>query len=292
MIARRPGTRPRRGRVRARPAPTVKRASARRRFSARRALAALTLVASGLAIYGLAASPAFAVRGISTSGADLTGEAAVLAALSLSTPSAGPAGEGGGVSIVTLRTAPLAARIAALPTVASAVVSASLPDAHEVAVTEREPILVWEAQGRRWLVDREGRVLADASSAGATAAAVQAAQGLPVIVDGRKGSATLAPGSAIDRIDLDVATRLASLTPGDIGSTAEDLVVSVADPTGWSLSVPDGWEAVFGFYPGSIRPPDLIPEQVRLLRSLLGVREDRLKRAILASGESGTYSLR
>jgi len=292
MIARRPGTRPRRGRVRARPTPTVKRASARRRFSARRALAALTLVASGLAIYGLAASPAFAVRGISTRGADLTGEAAVLAALSLPTPAAGPAGEGGGVSIVTLRTAPLAARVAALPTVASAVVSASLPDALEVAVTERRPILVWEAQGRRWLVDREGRVLADAASTDATAAAAEAARGLPVIADGRKGSAALAPGSTVDRIDLDVATRLASLTPEDVGSEAESLVVSVADATGWSLSVPDGWEAVFGFYPGSIRPPDLIPEQVRLLRSLLAVREDRLKRAILASGESGTYSLR
>jgi POTRA domain, FtsQ-type len=292
MIARRPGTRPRRGRVRARPAPTVKRASARRRFSARRALAALTLVASGLAIYGLAASPAFAVRGISTTGADLTGEAAVLAALALPAPTAGPDGAQGGVSIVTLRTAPLAARVASLPTVASVVVSASLPDALQVAVTEREPILVWEAQGRRWLVDREGRVLADASPAGTTAAAAEAARGLPVILDDRKGSATLTPGSTIDRIDLDVATRLASLTPDDIGSTAKRLVVSVADPTGWSLSVPDGWEAVFGFYPGSIRPPDLIPEQVRLLRSLLGVREDRLKRAILASGESGTYSLR
>ncbi|MCU0505757.1 MAG: FtsQ-type POTRA domain-containing protein [Chloroflexi bacterium] len=259
MIARHPGSSPRRGRARTRPTPTVRRASARRRFSPRRALAALALVASGLAIYGLAASPAFAVRSVTTTGAGLTGEAEILAALALPTPVAGPDGEQGGVSVVTLATAPLAARVAALPTVASVVVTAALPDAVQVAVTEREP----------------------------------AASGdLPSIVDERKGSAALVPGAMIDRVDLDVATRLASLTAADIGSSAETIAVSVTDPTGWSLSVPDGWEAVFGFYPGSIRPPDIIPEQVRLLRSLLAVREDRLKRAILASGETGTYSLR
>jgi hypothetical protein len=292
MIARRPGSDPRRVRVRPRPSPTVKRASARRRFSARRALAALTLVASGLAIYGLAASPAFAVRGITATGAALTGDAPVLDALAL--PVSAPAAEGdeSGVNIVTLATAPLAARVAALPTVASVVVTAALPDTLHVAVTERAPILVWKVAGRRWLVDREGRVLADAEAADATAAATEAAAGLPTIADERKGAGDLAPGSAVDPVDLDVATRLASLTPRDIGSKAESIVVSVTDPTGWSLSVPDGWDAVFGFYPGSVRPPDLIPEQVRLLRSLLGVREDRLKRAILASGETGTYSLR
>jgi hypothetical protein len=292
MIARRSGSDPRRGRVRARPVPTVKRASARRRFSARRALAALTLVASGLAIYGLAASPAFAVREIAATGAALTGDAPVLEALAMTVPAPAAAGGEGGVNIVTLATAPLAARVAALPTVASVVVTAALPDALHVAVTEREPILVWEVAGRRWLVDREGRVLADAASADATAAATEAASGLPTVADDRRGSKTLAPGSAVDPVDLDVATRLASLTPGDIGSKAESIVVSASDPTGWSLSVPDGWEAVFGFYPGSVRPPDLIPEQVRLLRSLLAVREGRLKRAILASGETGTYSLR
>jgi cell division septal protein FtsQ len=290
MIARHPGSSPRRGRARTRPTPTVRRASARRRFSPRRALAALALVASGLAIYGLAASPAFAVRSVTTTGAGLTGEAEILAALALPTPVAGPDGEQGGVSVVTLATAPLAARVAALPTVASVVVTAALPDAIEVAVTEREPILVWEVGGRRWLVDRDGRVLVDAASSAPSGSA--ASGDLPAIVDERKGSAALAPGAMIDRVDLDVATRLASLTAADIGSSAETIAVSVTDPTGWSLSVPDGWEAVFGFYPGSIRPPDIIPEQVRLLRSLLAVREDRLERAILASGETGTSSLR
>ncbi len=86
MIVRRSRSDPRRrGRVRARPAPTVRRASARRRFSPRRALAALAMLGAAIAFYGLAASPAFGVRAVTTSGATLTGDAAVVAALALPT---------------------------------------------------------------------------------------------------------------------------------------------------------------------------------------------------------------
>ena len=50
-----------------------------------------------------------------------------------------------------------------------------------------------------------------------------------------------------------------------------------------------GWSAVFGFYTPSLRTVDLIPEQVRLLRSLLIGREPLVDRVILASGTDGTY---
>ncbi len=291
MIARRPRADARRGHARSRPAPTVRRASARRRFAPRRALAALTMLASGLAIYGLTASSAFGVRTVTAHGAALTGEAAVLAALALPTPAA-DGSDGSVVNVVTLETAPLAARVATLPAVASATVRASLPDAVEVSVVEREPILVWATGAHRYLVDREGRILADAAAGDATPPVAGAMAGLPVVTDARAGSGTLAPGSFLDPVDLDVATRLASLAPADIGSKATRITVSVDDATGWSLSVPAGWTAVFGIYTGTVRPPDLVPAQVRLLRSLLAGRESRLKRAILASGEAGTYSLR
>jgi cell division septal protein FtsQ len=308
MIVRRSRSDPRRrGRVRARPAPTVRRASARRRFSPRRALAALAMLGAAMAFYGLAASPAFGIRAVTTSGATLTGDAAVVAALAL--PTAAPdlpvddsagttdapvatAAEAAAPNIVTLDTSPLAARVATLPAVASVRVSASLPDVVAVVVTEREPILVWSVGEHRFLVDRDGRVLADAAAPDATAGATEAAAGLPAIVDERAAAAALGPGSVVDPIDLDVATRLASLTPEDIGSKAKEVAVLATDETGWELDVPDGWTAIFGFYTPSIRKADLIPAQVRLLRSLLGVREDRLKRAILASGDAGTYTLR
>ena len=52
---------------------------------------------------------------------------------------------------------------------------------------------------------------------------------------------------------------------------------------------PQGWLAIFGFYTPSLRTPELIPGQVRLLRSLLIGREPLIARVILASETDGTY---
>ena len=52
---------------------------------------------------------------------------------------------------------------------------------------------------------------------------------------------------------------------------------------------PKGWSAVFGFYTPSLRTTELIPGQVRLLRSLLVGREPLVDRVILASETDGTY---
>ena len=37
---------------------------------------------------------------------------------------------------------------------------------------------------------------------------------------------------------------------------------------------PDGWNAIFGFYTPTLRTTDLVPGQVRLLRSLLADDEE------------------
>ena len=55
---------------------------------------------------------------------------------------------------------------------------------------------------------------------------------------------------------------------------------------------PKGWSAVFGFYTPSLRTTDLIPGQVRLLRSLLVGREQLVDRVILATETDGTYTPR
>ena len=49
---------------------------------------------------------------------------------------------------------------------------------------------------------------------------------------------------------------------------------------------------MFGFYTPSLRTTELIPGQVRLLRSLLIGREPLLERIILASETDGTYTTR
>jgi cell division protein FtsQ len=267
----------------------VRRRSVRRRasggFSPRRALAALALLATAGLIWGVVASPVFALKAIEIDGAALTGEDAVRAALAL--PSPPP-------NTFTLATDALRARLLALPAVADAEVGVSLPGTVHVRLTERKPVLAWRRGDGLYLVDRDGRVVADAAAPGAAAAAVSAADGLPLVADRRASGIAPVVGGQIDSLDLDVATRLLSLTPADVGSTAPAVLVQVDEDDGWTISptVSDPWLAVFGFYGPELRVPTMIPEQVRLLRSLLAGREARIQRMVLAGERQGTFTER
>jgi hypothetical protein len=94
----------------------------------------------------------------------------------------------------------------------------------------------------------------------------------------------------LDPVVLDAATRIASLTPSQVGSHASALHVAVTDARGFVVSTGDsGWTAVFGSYGRSQRTPALIPGQVQLLGALLAGREDRIETVILADDRDGTY---
>jgi cell division protein FtsQ len=262
---RRPGGHPRR-------TPRVRRAS--RRLSRVRAGAALVMVMAAGAIYAVSASSVFGLGPVAVHGARLTNAADVTARLELNP----------GTNLFSLATEPLAARIRGLPTVAAAEVTVRLPDTLDVDVVEREPILAWDVGPRRFLVDRDGLLFAELDEG------ARAASTLRVMTDARAESASLAVGGRLDALDLDAATRLGSIAPADVGSAAPRLSVSVTDENGFVVStLPGGWSAVFGFYTPSLRRPDLIPGQVRLLRSLLAGREPLVERVILASDTSGTY---
>ncbi len=191
-----------------------------------------------------------------------------------------------GANLFQLDTGPLEDDIGALTTVAEAAVSVRLPDTLVVRLEEREPILVWRVGERYFLADVEGTlfaVLGDIPPAETAA--------LPVIEDRRESSESLTVGRRLDAVDFDAARRLASLVPADVGSSAERLGVLVTDERGFVLrSAPDGWDAVFGFYTPSLRTPELVPGQVRLLRSLIIGREPSIDRVILASDTDGTYT--
>ena len=93
--------------------------------------------------------------------------------------------------------------------------------------------------------------------------------------DARLASMALDVGSTLDPVTLDAALRLGSLRPADVGSGARDLVLRLDDQNGFTMRTqPASWTAVFGFYTPTLRTTDLIPGQVRLLRSLLAGRED------------------
>ena len=190
-----------------------------------------------------------------------------------------------GANVFRLDTGPLVAGLHTLPAVASADVSISLPDAAVVVtIEERTPVLAWQVGDTRYVADGVGVIFAEVDASSPLPAGV-------ALVDDRRGddAATLEIGGRLDAVDLDVATRLGSITPADIGSNADRLRVLVTDADGFVVSVQGGWTAVFGFYSPATRPTDMIPGQVRLLRSLLAGREAAVARIVLASETGGTY---
>ncbi len=246
-------------------------------FTPARAGGLLGVVASLLVGYALVTTPAFAIRSIDVSPLRYTDRTALLGSL----------GVGVGANAFRVSTAGLAGRLETLLAVSSASVSVVLPDRLVVSVTERTPILAWHVGTTTFLVDRAGLLFyAVAASSADTEAA-----GLPTIDDRRSESpADLSVGVTIDPVELDAATRLASLTPADVGSTATRLTVAITDADGFELTTaPGSWTAVFGTYGHVLRSPDLIPGQVRLLRSFLGAHGEQVARIFLADDRNGTY---
>ena len=233
------------------------------------------MLASGLLFTFVTGPSAFAVARVDVPPLTWTDDAAIQTALAL--PDATNAFE--------LDTTPLETALEALPGVAAAVVRVTLPDAAlQVAITERVPILAWEAGDTRYLADGDGVVFATIP------ADTDPPAGVAVVEDRRAGSnGRFAIGSRLDPVDLDVATRLGSLLPGDVGSAASRLHLRVTDPDGFVVFVDRGWTAVFGFYSPATRPAGMIPGQVRLLRSYLDGHEGGVERVILASETNGTY---
>jgi hypothetical protein len=254
------------------------------------------MVGAGAATWGVAASPAFGVRALDVSGVAVTSDAEVQAVLALGSPPP---------NAFTLATDGLRSGLEAIPSIAHAEVHVILPGTLRVRVVERTPILAWRAGASLLLVDRDGKVIADAGSADATAAARATAASLPTVDDVRLASVSgggigtqvpplPAVGGQLGPIELDVATRLLSLRPADVDSSATGLQVRLDDQDGWTVrpAVVQPWTAVFGFYSTTLRPADLVPQQVRLLRSLIAGREAQLERIVLADGTHGTYTTR
>jgi cell division septal protein FtsQ len=253
----------------------IKRASAG--LSSVRAGAALAMLASAATIYGVAASSAFGFSQLAIAGERFTAEEAVRDQLAIPD----------GTNLFALSTENLAARVRSLPTVADATVSVGLPDTLSVTLVERVPLLVWRVGERDYMVDRDGTLFAQVGDPAPGDAA-----SLPRIEDRRTSAAGLTVGSRLDPVDLDAATRIGSLKPADVGSSAPSLRLSVTDQNGFVVrsGAEDGWTAIFGFYTPTLRTPALIPGQVRLLKSKLAeAGEATIERIVLASDTDGTY---
>jgi cell division septal protein FtsQ len=268
----RPGARPGGGVRRTKP---VKRASAGILTPVRAGAALALLVAAG-GLYGAMASDAFVARSTTVSGNTWTSDDAIRAALAV------PNGQ----NVFTLGTDDLEQRIEQIPAVAGAEVSVALPDRLEVAVAEREALLAWVVGTRRFLVDAGGTLFGELADD-----APEAAAALPLVTDRRAASTYLGVGDTLDPVTLDAALRLGSLAPADVGSGGDAISVRIDDKNGYVLhGDPEGWNAIFGFYTPTLRTTELIPGQVRLLRSMMAdYGEETVQRVILADGDSGTW---
>lgn len=235
------------------------------------------LLASIGGLNGLASTPAFTLARTELPTLTWTTNEALVNAVATSD----------GTNLFRIQTGPIEDRLQRLPGVSDAHVSVSLPDTLIITIEERTAILTWRVRDNLFLVDREGVIFATAPSDASAPAT------LPTVADSRPGSYGLAVGSVLDAVDLDAATRLASLTPADIGSAADSLVITVTEATGFVVgTLPRSWVAVFGLYTPSIRTPAMIPGQVRLLRSLLADREGSVAKVILADEKTGTFVLK
>ncbi len=154
-------------------------------------------------------------------------------------------------------------------------VRVALPDRLLVTLSERAPILVWQTERQRFLVDVEGKlfVLQPASVGDVRA---------PVVADRRSSGRALQVGATLDPTDLAVVRQLAALTPASVGSSAGRLSVTVDDREGYVLAPePRLWRAVFGFYTPRMRKPDLVPGQLQCLKALLATGERQLRAVYL-----------
>jgi len=182
--------------------------------------------------------------------------------------------------------------VAALPLVASVRVSAGLPDGVQIRVREKSLLLRWQIGDRIYAVSESGELLGETATLDLAPSAAAALATAPLLFDDRTSSPLPTVGQ-LTATELDVATRLASLTPEDLGTAATTLTLRllsdfgfVVEATGPSIE----WNAVFGIYSATIRPTSMIPGQVRLLRSLLAGRESRIGWVILADDQAGTYT--
>ena len=256
----------------------VRRASAG--LSPVRAGAALAMLATAAAIYGVGASSAF----------DYRSHPGHRRASSRTRPSSSRRWRvrARPEPVRAVRPARSVAALERLPTVSSAPGRRSrLPGTLAVTVDERVPVLVWQVGDRRYLADADGTLFgADAGTTRRPMSRSSAGRRRPRVDVGRpRRRASARPGRPRRR---DPARRRSSRAT----SAARPCRSRSASPTRTASCVetrPGSWSAVFGFYTPSLRTTDMIPGQVRLLRSLLTGREATVERVILASETDGTY---
>lgn len=183
-----------------------------------------------------------------------------------------------GAPILAVDRAGLRDRLAALPTVADALVELRLPGELHVAITEKAPAFLWRTQRAALVGARDGTIIAELPLTGELPAELRR---LPRVEDGRFVSRLLSVGDAVPAAELRVAKRLTALDPRLIGSRAKAFSVTVDYQLGFVLaSTQPAWTAAMGFY--QLDPRDdqaaadaRLEQQLAAIRTLFATRPER-----------------
>ena len=156
-----------------------------------------------------------------------------------------------GQNIFLIDTAALAARIEALPQVASATLAKQWPNALTVTVVERTPVLLWQTKYGTYSVDRQAVVIAPANQ-------MLTAHGLQTLVDVRGRQVGLSdqpirPGVRLSQADVVFALQVFASLPQVTGTfiLRYDLGIPVGAATSggngsFIVVSPHGWIAYLG----------------------------------------------
>jgi hypothetical protein len=151
-----------------------------------------------------------------------------------------------GQAILGVDTRALSRQLEGLPSVAEAVVTASLTGELRAAVVEPEAVMVWETSHARFLASANGTVF---GSLPADAALPDGLVELASVRDERSSSRRLSVGDVLPAAELAIAQRVVAIDPAALGSRTTGLAVRIDDEFGFRL-VADGagWEVAFGVY--------------------------------------------
>lgn len=146
-----------------------------------------------------------------------------------------------------------AARVGALPPVARANVTRSLPDSLVVQVVERQPVLIWQVGTHQYSVDAVGALIAQ----------VQQPGDLPIIKDEHERDLRgqpFRPGGKIDPLIVQMARQLLERLPTEANVAS----FSLDETLNYGLIVisADGWQARFG-------GPDNLENKIQELAAIL-----------------------
>jgi cell division septal protein FtsQ len=151
-----------------------------------------------------------------------------------------------GLPLLAVDSRVIAERLRSLPAVASAEVSAVLPDELRVTIAEKQPAFTWVTSALRLVGAADGTLIGELPLDAELPAELAA---LPAIDDQRRHSRQLIMGDLIPTDELGIALRLLEVEPALLGSASSELSLRIDAEYGYILvSAQPAWRAALGFY--------------------------------------------